>query len=298
MYQSFQVVHEHQVKDGPKITKYRSKDTKLSVCFIDNEGPLMNGFFLISTESFDDDGCPHTLEHLVFLGSEDYPYKGVLDRLANRCLADGTNAWTDTDHVAFTISTAGSEGFLNILPIYLDHILFCTLTDSGFHTEVYHITGEGKDAGVVYSEMQGRENTSSDRLHHELLSTVFPGQCGYNAETGGKMKNLRELTIEKIRNYHSDYFRPENICLLISGKIDHQKVFQSLERIEKKILNRPQRNDFKRPWVTSPIPPFKESVTKVVEFPDESETIGEVLIGMKGPHYNEFEQRADRKSVV
>lgn len=40
---------------------------------------------------------PHTLEHLVFLGSEDYPYKGVLDSLANRALARGTNAWTDVE---------------------------------------------------------------------------------------------------------------------------------------------------------------------------------------------------------
>ena len=64
----------------------------------------MNGFFALSTETHDDDGCPHTLEHLVFLGSEKYPYKGVLDRLANRSLAQGTNAWTDTDNVVFTVS--------------------------------------------------------------------------------------------------------------------------------------------------------------------------------------------------
>jgi len=50
--------------------------------------------FVSATEAHDDDGLPHTLEHLVFLGSEDYPYKGVLDLLANRCLASGTNAWT------------------------------------------------------------------------------------------------------------------------------------------------------------------------------------------------------------
>lgn len=56
---------------------------------------MVNGYFALSTEAHDDDGCPHTLEHLVFLGSEDYPYKGVLDSLANRCLARGTNAWTD-----------------------------------------------------------------------------------------------------------------------------------------------------------------------------------------------------------
>lgn len=38
------------------------------------------------------------MEHLVFTGSEDYPYKGILDHVANRCFAQGTNAWTDVDH--------------------------------------------------------------------------------------------------------------------------------------------------------------------------------------------------------
>lgn len=62
---------------------------------------------------------------LTFLpsNSEDYPYKEVLDLLANRCLADRTNAWTDTDHTCYTVYTAGSAGFLNILPVYMDHIL-------------------------------------------------------------------------------------------------------------------------------------------------------------------------------
>jgi Zn-dependent M16 (insulinase) family peptidase len=29
-------------------------------------------------------------------------------------------------------------------------------------TEVFHVNGEGQDAGVVYSEMQARENTAGD----------------------------------------------------------------------------------------------------------------------------------------
>ena len=40
-------------------------------------GPIVSGYFLVATEAETDDGCPHTLEHLIFLGSEDYPYKGV-----------------------------------------------------------------------------------------------------------------------------------------------------------------------------------------------------------------------------
>jgi len=84
---------------------------------------------------------------------------GVLDSLANRCLAQGTNAWTATDHTAYTLTTAGAQGFLQMLPIYLDHVLYPTITQEGFDTEVHHINEEGADAGVVYCEMQGRENS-------------------------------------------------------------------------------------------------------------------------------------------
>ena len=48
--------------------------------------------------------------------------------------------------------------------LYLDHILYPTLTDAGFTTEVYHVNGLGEDAGVVFSEMQGRENGAYDQM--------------------------------------------------------------------------------------------------------------------------------------
>ena len=48
---------------------------------MDVEGPLVNAHVVVSTECESDDGLPHTLEHLVFLGSEKFPYKGVLDKV-------------------------------------------------------------------------------------------------------------------------------------------------------------------------------------------------------------------------
>ena len=33
-------------------------------------GPLVQGYFSVVTEIFDDTGRPHTLEHLIFMGSE------------------------------------------------------------------------------------------------------------------------------------------------------------------------------------------------------------------------------------
>ena len=79
-----------------------------------------------------------------------FAHSGVLDLLANRCLASGTNAWTDTDHTAYTMTTAGSGGFQNLLPIYLDHVLYPTLIPSAYVTEVHSIAGRrGRFVGDV-----------------------------------------------------------------------------------------------------------------------------------------------------
>lgn len=167
-----------------------------------------------------------------------YPYKGVLDLLANRCLASGTNAWTDTDHTCYTIKTVGKDGFLELLPIYLDHILFPILSDSAFITEVHHIAPSGDDSGVVYCEMQGRENTAESRSILELLRALYPN-CGYSAETGGIMHNLRTSTTnEKVRNYHDQFYRAENLTLIITGQVGIEEVAKALESVEARILSK------------------------------------------------------------
>ena len=66
------------------VGKYRSKRTGLTVFLSRTETPIVNGYFCLATEAFDNDGLPHTSEHLIFRGSEDYPYKETLDNLAAR----------------------------------------------------------------------------------------------------------------------------------------------------------------------------------------------------------------------
>jgi hypothetical protein len=97
-YGHFEPLQSFNVKYAPvQVAKYRSKRTGLTVVIGNHKSPITNGHFVVASEIFDDTGRPHTLEHLVFLGSKSYPYKGVLDQLANRAGSNGTNAWTDTD---------------------------------------------------------------------------------------------------------------------------------------------------------------------------------------------------------
>jgi len=248
----------------------------------------VNGYFCLATEAHDNDGLPHTLEHLIFLGSEEYPYKEVLDLLANRCLADRTNAWTDTDHTCYTVYTAGSSGFFHILPVYLDHILYPLLREEDYWTEVHHINGEGLDSGVVYNEMQGVEQSTSNIMYFSLAKAVYPQESGYAQETGGYLHNLRNSTsIQKVRAYHKEFYRPENLVLTITGNIDEDELFRTLRITEEKILKkRTQESPSKyvRPWQNELAKISPESPNNLtVEYPSDDETIGNVAVAWRLP---------------
>ena len=138
---------------------------------------------------------------------------------------------------SYTMTTVGSEGFLSMIPVYIEHVLYPTLTEAGYVTEVHHVNEEGENAGVVYCEMQGRENSGESRVHLEMLRSIYPGRTGYKSETGGIMKNLRESTShQKCVDYHKAFYRAENLSIIITGKIDSVKVFDALKPIEEKVV--------------------------------------------------------------
>ena len=276
----------------------------LRVCLLECEGPLVSGYAVLPTEAKSndyahrDDGLPHTLEHLIFLGSEKYPFKGVLDKLANRCLAQGTNAWTDVDHTAYTITTAGSEGFLNLLPIYMDHVLFPTLSDNAFVTEVHHITPEGDDKGVVYCEMQGRENGAESLVDRACLDLLYPDlACGYSSETGGTMVQLRRLKNDAIKRYHAEYYRPNNCCLVVTGRVDADALLRTLASTEARIAQQPPAPaELPRPWL-SEVAGGWAGGSRDIDFPSEDESTGFVCMIWRAAGYAEFEKRLAMKML-
>ena len=78
-----------------KLTQYESTRTGMTATVVDQEGPIVHGSFALATEIHDDSGAPHTLEHLCFMGSKNYNYVGLLDKLGARAYSN-TNAWTAT----------------------------------------------------------------------------------------------------------------------------------------------------------------------------------------------------------
>ncbi|KAK6463361.1 Metalloenzyme, LuxS/M16 peptidase-like protein [Scheffersomyces coipomensis] len=265
-----------------KITKWRSTRSGLQITYINQPSPIVNGYFAVATEIEDNSGSPHTLEHLIFMGSKKYPYKGLLDNLGNR-LYSSTNAWTSVDQTVYTLTSAGWDGFKSLLPVYLDHLLFPTLTDEACLTEVYHIDGEGKEKGVVFSEMQGIENQSWFITYLKMQQSLYAPKSGYSSETGGLTSELRVLTNDSIKDFHSLMYRPSNLCVIITGSVDEDELLEIMERFDKdlpSIEDQPKT----RPFVDSKIdPPLNVDLITEIEFPDNDESMGELIISWIGP---------------
>ena len=85
---------------------------------------------------------------------------------------------------------------------------------------------------------KAKENRPSTLLSQEMTRVVYPGNSSYSVETGGKLKNLREITMQDVRNYHQKYYRPENFQLTITGQIIPHEPFEALDRIETKIVKK------------------------------------------------------------
>ncbi|XP_020299300.1 uncharacterized protein C05D11.1-like, partial [Pseudomyrmex gracilis] len=154
--------------------------------------------------------------------------------------------------------------------------------DSIYRRKIHHFDND-KHTGVLYCKQQKKEQTSSEIMTRTMFRALYPESCGYKYVIGGTTKNLREsTTLEKVKQFHEKFYRPENFTVLIMGKIEHCKIFQALLPLEKKLSLKKKNDIFKRPWQTS-INQLTENVIVDVELPCSEKTNAEVYVAWRGP---------------
>lgn len=134
--------------------------------------------------------------------------------------------------------------------------------------------------------MQGVQNNQNERMDLRSRRLLYPEGDGFRYETGGMMEQLRVLTADRIRDFHKEMYQPKNLRLVLIGEIDHANLLDILDDFESGILDQvPSIEDpFKRPWVESKkTPPLSKTTIDTVEFPEEDESFGEILVSFLGP---------------
>ncbi|KAI8325434.1 hypothetical protein GQ54DRAFT_295466 [Martensiomyces pterosporus] len=271
---------------GFRTSVYRHFESNLRVILCRVPRPLCSLNIYVPTVSSNNKGLPHTLEHLIFCGSREFPNRGYLDALAICNFSGGTNAWTTADHTCYTLSAAGEEAVANVLPVFLDHVLHPLLRDDQFVTEVYHFDETGKEQGVVFSEMLSRENDEGDLLEHHLNRLLFAPRSAYAFECGGLTKDIATLSNQEIVEYHRKFYDANNVTILITGPLS-EKFEDTLQDLPVDML---QSNglDSRSPIDCSePTPDAPRSMS--VPFPSAEADIGSFGFGWRGPPSEDVE---------
>lgn len=174
------------------------------------------------------------------------------------------------------------------------------MTESAFTTEVYHINDKGQDSGVVFSEMQGVENGSSDLMQLRLQRTLYNKKNALRSETGGLMAALRKLTNKQIQDYHASMYLPHNLTLIVVGRsLAPEALLEMLDRdVEPSLVAHgfdkgPVPPGWTRPFVESTTasnpPSLPEAKVEIVDFPERDESTGEQMISWPTVSILDFE---------
>ena len=121
-----------------------------------------------------------------------------------------------------------------------------------------------------------------------MSKLLYPGNSSYGVETGGKLENLRKITNQDIKEYHEKYYRPENFQLTITGQISPHELFESLDVIETKIVQKrlppPDGSgpppELERPFIRD-IKPLNQTRKIVMKYPSDDEKFGRVKMGWR-----------------
>ena len=100
------------------------------------------------------------------------------------------------------------------------------------------------------------------------------------------MKNLRESTSHaKVVQYHRDYYRPDNLGLVITGQVEVEEVLNTVAEYEEKILSKQDKRDteFLRPW-SGEVPRLELGRDLTVPYPADEEDNGLVYVAWRGPN--------------
>nr|XP_027201341.1 ATP-dependent DNA helicase Q-like 1 [Dermatophagoides pteronyssinus] len=179
--------------------------------------------------NLDDGGEPHCLEHMVFRGSRRHPAVGSLDALANMCMSSGTNAYTAGDRTVYTLSCGSAEGLQQVLPVYLDHVLYCALSAASFRSEVFHVDERGVPGGVVYSEMESAMSRALDSAYYRLLKLFYGPANPLSHNTGGAPAEIERLSLERVRQMHARHYHPDKLLLVLIGNVEPAPLLEALE---------------------------------------------------------------------
>ena len=169
-------------------------------------------------------GIAHMLEHLNFKSTKNLK-AGEFDEIV-KGFGGVNNAGTSFDYTHYFIKTS-SKNTDKSLELFSELMQNLTLNDEEFQPE----------RDVVAEERRWRtDNNPMGYLQFRVFNNTFIYHP-YHWTPIGFMDDIKNWTIEDIKNFHSTYYQPQNAIVVVAGDIKKDDVFSYVEKHFKDIKN-------------------------------------------------------------
>ena len=170
-------------------------------------------------------GIAHMLEHLNFKSTKNLK-AGEFDEIV-KGFGGVNNAGTSFDYTHYYIKTS-SKNTEKSLELFSELMQNLTLNDEEFQPE----------RDVVAEERRWRtDNNPMGYLQFRVFNNTFIYHP-YHWTPIGFMDDIKNWTIEDIKDFHSTYYQPQNAIVVVAGDIKKDDVFSYVEKHFKDIKNK------------------------------------------------------------
>ena len=160
------------------------------------------------------EGISHFIEHMFFKGTEHRTARALAESL--EAVGGQLNAFTTKEYTCYYAKVLDED--LDLAIDVLSDMFFDSLFDE---KEIE------KEKNVVIEEIKMYED-SPDELIHDIFSEHVWNEHPLGKPILGTEESIRGLTREKIMQFLSEHYAPDNVVIALAGKIKHEDVVAKL----------------------------------------------------------------------
>ena len=176
-------------------------------------------------ESLNELGISHFIEHLVFRGTDNRDALEIKQSIEG--IGGHLNAFTSEECTCFYAKTP---------PRYASRAID-VLSDMALNP-LMNNSDIIKEKGIVKEEIRMYKDMPQHHVHDLLHEIMWP-KHPLGQPLAGTCKSVDKLNRKAIKRYHQGYYNPGNMVIVVSGKIDAERVLSKVKSIYTKLKNRP-----------------------------------------------------------
>jgi len=157
-------------------------------------------------------GLSHFLEHMLFKGTERRSAKDIADEMAS--VGGQINAATDREYTTYYIKVLKDD-----LPLGMD-ILCDMLLNSSFAPDEME-----REKDVIAEEIRRHEDMPEDRVHDVLTELVWDGHALGHSVLGSE-EVVRASEPGQLRQFRDTHYVPSRIVVSAAGNLEHERVVE------------------------------------------------------------------------